>query len=80
MERKTKTRWRRDAVVAEQWKEAAKVFTHMLEWIKDSGKSEVDEDLVVQLTRMMLMWGSGAMSREGEDLKTLDVDAIKGVE
>ena len=72
--------WNEDAVVAEQWKEAAKVFTHMLEWIKDNGKSEVDEDLVVQLTRMMLMWGSGAMSREGEDLKTLDVDAIKGVE
>ena len=81
--------WTGDEVVAEQWKEAALIFTHMRDWIKTSGKSEVDEGLARQLVRMLFTWEKGAMRMErGQEneakekftLRVLDIDAIRGVE
>ena len=61
----------------------------MRDWIRTSGKSEVDEGLARQLVRMMFTWEKGAMRMErGQEneakekftLRVLDIDAIRGVE
>ena len=76
-------------VIREQWQQAAPVFTHMQEWIREReqlGQLTVDDQIIRQLARMLFTWKHGvckfghAGGSSGEwELETLDVDAIRGI-
>ena len=72
----------------EQWQQAAPVFTHMQEWIREReklGQLTVDDQIIRQSARMLFIWRHGvcrfrhADDGSGWGLEALDVDAIREI-